>query len=92
MHILVSSWIQWTLWLTVAAAVALAMGSGLRVSLLSYTTSLAGPELRGRLYGAVQIAETIGQLITWPMSEQATIDGSKDNSWLELPFLVLSVG
>lgn len=52
---------------------------------------MAEPELRGRLYGAVQVAETIGQLITWPMSEQAVIDGSKDNAWLEWPYIVMSV-
>lgn len=67
------------------------MGSGLRVSLLSYVSSLAEPELRGRLYGAVQVVETIGQLIALPMSEQATVDLSKDNSWLEWPFIVMSV-
>lgn len=42
-------------------------GFGLRVSLLSYTTSLAKAQMRGRLYGIVQIVESLGHLITWPI-------------------------
>lgn len=78
--------------LTVPAAILLAMGSGLEVSLLSYIASLAEVGLRGRLYGAVQVAGTIGQLITWPIADKASwANYHKYNIWIELPFIVMAV-
>ncbi|KUI71435.1 hypothetical protein VM1G_07057 [Cytospora mali] len=42
-----------------------AAGFVLRAPLLSYTTSLVQPQLRGRLYGIIQIVESLGYLVTW---------------------------
>lgn len=77
--------------LIITAGLILFTGLGLRVALLSYITSLARPGLRGRLYGLVQVVETIAQLITWPLTEHVVINIGKDNSWVELPFFFTSV-
>ncbi|KAG6355929.1 hypothetical protein INS49_015313 [Diaporthe citri] len=75
---------------TIAVVVFFA-GFGLRVPLLSYVTSLAGPKLRGRLYGTVLVAETIGQLIMWPISRNLMVNVHKrGDPWLEVPFVVMS--
>ncbi|KAI7780985.1 hypothetical protein LA080_015328 [Diaporthe eres] len=74
------------------AAVVFSTAFGLRVSLLSYVTSLAGPAIRGRLYGTVKAAETMGQIIIWPISRHLLLNVNKrGDPWLELPFVVMSV-
>lgn len=78
--------------LIMTAIVIFLTGFGLRVSLLSYVTSLAEPRLRGRLYGTVLVAETIGQLIIWPISRNLLVNVHKrGDPWLEAPFIVISV-
>lgn len=78
--------------LMITAYIIFAISLGLRTSLLSYITCLARPGLRGRLYGMIQVAEMLGQLIAWPILQDFWArTGNKEDPWLALPFFIMSV-
>lgn len=77
----------------IAVAVAVfASGFGLRVSLLSFATSLAEKHMQSRFYGVIQVMENAGYLIAAPILQAVWAQGLESGGpWLMLPFIVVAV-
>lgn len=61
--------------------------------MLSLVTSWVDEDLRGRLYGVIQIIENIGLLIWEPFLQNIFAASLKfPRFWLATPFFVTSVG
>ncbi|KAK3938171.1 major facilitator superfamily domain-containing protein, partial [Diplogelasinospora grovesii] len=76
----------------IPAVAVFAAGFGLRVSLLSFATSLAENHLRSRFYGVIQMMENVGYLIAAPILQAAWASALEMRGpWLILPFMVVAV-
>ncbi|TAQ85799.1 hypothetical protein B7494_g5856 [Chlorociboria aeruginascens] len=75
----------------ITSVVVFAAGFGIRISMLSLVTSWVDEDLRGRLYGIIQIVENVGLLIWEPILENIFAASFQlPRFWLATPFFVAS--